>query len=660
MLQNITAAKKLSFLIDGKPFEEFLTSKSVQKNGNVTVTEYRFDGGLILKNVFTEYPEHNACDWVNEWENTGSEPTGIISELWDSDIKLPFKESEPKTSGKAYLPKSENVVKVYAPRGSNWSANEFFNDVDHYEGNRYVNWFGVGRKQRYVTTGGRSSNAHIAPFFGIRHGKDDFGVIIAVGWTGQWCAEIERFEDSVVFKSKIEDTNFRILPGEKFRTSSVTVMPYEGKPIDGQNLWRRFVKEVYSPIGKREVPEYAPFCAGIWGGMSTKGCLERINKVEAAKLPFDHYWMDAGWYGDGIDESPDEYEGDWAQHTGNWSINTVRHPDLLQDVVSAIKTSGKRFLLWFEPERVRRNAPIVSEHPEYLLFLDDKDVNTLLDLGNPDAWNYCYDTLCRMIKELNISVYRQDFNFHPLQYWRNNDTEERKGITEIKHINGMYKLWDSLLEKFPYLLIDNCASGGRRIDVETLRRSVPLWRSDAQCPADPIPEMAQAHAISHGQWYPYSGTGTGRIWFDTYRFRSAYAPALTTNFTFSEKNAFGDDPEGMAWLDRMCKEYIRVRPYLSEDVYPLTEPSGSQKVWSAIQYHDPKKNEGIIQIFRRAESPYESATFTLGAIENGKAYVFEDADGGEFTLEGNDLVENGFNLSIKEKRTSKLYFYKAK
>jgi alpha-galactosidase len=48
----------------------------------------------------------------------------------------------------------------------------------------------------------------------------------------------------------------------------------------------------------------------------------------------------------------------------------------------------------------------------------------------------------------------------------------------MKHIEGLYNFWDNLLARNPGPLIDNCASGGRRIDLETIGRSVPLWRTD--------------------------------------------------------------------------------------------------------------------------------------------------------------------------------------
>jgi len=660
VLNNLKSQKRISFLLDGKPFDAAEPTVTVSENGNTVTTVYEFMGGLKLTNVFTSYPEHNACDWVNFWENTGSEPTEIITELWDSAFSLPFSPCAPKTTGRAYLPESENVIKVWVPRGSEWSGDEFYCDIDRIFGNHYPNWLEyVGTVKRYSATAGRSAQGAYAPFFNIKHGGKDEGYIVAVGWTGQWNATVTRTEDGVFFQSKLEDTAFSLLPGESFRTSSVTVMGYNGSFADGQNRFRQLVKDVYSPVGKGEVPTELPFCAGLWGGMSTAGCLERIEKVEKAKLPFNCYWMDAGWYGAGEQVSPDEFEGDWGQHTGNWEVNAFRHPDGLADVVSAIDNTDKRFLLWVEPERVRRIAPIVAEHPEYFIFPnDEKNPNLLLNLGDDSAWQYCFDVLSGLIERLHLAVYRQDFNFGPLDYWRKNDTEGRIGISEIKHINGLYRLWDALREKFPHLLIDNCASGGRRIDIETLRRSVPLWRSDVQCPANPTPEATQAHALAYGSWMPYSGTGTGRIWFDTYRFRSAYAPALTTNFTFSEKNAFGDDPEAMRWLSCMCAEYVKVRPYLTKDIYPLTKASPASDIWSAVQYHDPETDSGIVLVFRRENAPYTECCFNLFGLTEEKTYTFTEVDGETYPFDGASLMKKGITVRIEKRRESKLYLYK--
>jgi alpha-galactosidase len=90
----------------------------------------------------------------------------------------------------------------------------------------------------------------------------------------------------------------------------------------------------------------------------------------------------------------------------------------------------------------------------------------------------------------------------PLDFWRKNDAPDRQGITEIKHVTGYLAYWDELRRRHPKMLIDSCASGGRRNDLETMRRAVPLWRSDYAF------ETTGHQCMTHGVslWLPYHGT----------------------------------------------------------------------------------------------------------------------------------------------------------
>lgn len=81
-------------------------------------------------------------------------------------------------------------------------------------------------------------------------------------------------------------------------------------------------------------------------------------------------------------------------------------------------------------------------------------------------------------------------------------------------------------------------------------------------------------------------------------------------------------------------------------------------VWSAAQFDRPAQGDGILQIFRRERSPYETACFTLRNVDPGCDYVFTDADtGDEFTVSGAELAARGLCIDGLEKRSSKIYFY---
>ena len=125
----------------------------------------------------------------------------------------------------------------------------------------------------------------------------------------------------------------------------------------------------------------------------------------------------------------------------------------------------------------------------------------LYKLNDPEARAFLTNLLVTRIREFGVDVYRNDFNIDPLHFWRQNDTPNRQGITEIRYVEGHYEMWNRFREEFPGLWIDNCASGGRRIDLETTSISIPLWRSDTCCWAG-HPEWDQTQTLGLAQYLP--------------------------------------------------------------------------------------------------------------------------------------------------------------
>ena len=99
---------------------------------------------------------------------------------------------------------------------------------------------------------------------------------------------------------------------------------------------------------------------------------------------------------------------------------------------------------------------------------------------------------------------------------------------------------------------------------------------------------------------------------------------------------------------------------MSEDFYPLTQVSDRTDIWVASQYHRPSQEDGFLQIFRRENAPYTEATYQLRGVSIDKEYTFTDADDGtQFTISGKQLLTGGITFRIPQKRTAKLYFYRA-
>jgi len=632
----LKSQKRFDFLYDGVPFSECDYTVEQTESGNTLTTVYTMKDGLKITNIAEK--KDSAYEWVNWWENTSDTSSKIISELWDCSVSLPMEYEDPP-AWTSYMPNRAEQTLLHSYRNFAPTVTPLL----------------PGKHMDFASYLGRSSYDTV-PFFNIH--KKGRGYIFAVGWTGQWNARVSRTEDTIEFNSKIEDTHFRLLPGEKIRTSSVVIMPYEGSVVASQNQWRSLVRNHYSLIGKEGREKKCPLSAGFWGGMHSDIVFDRIKVYQDNNIPVEYVWMDAGWYGPDTLPTPDEYEGGSWCYTGDWSVSPKVHPGQLKDISKTIHDGGMKFLLWFEPERVFSHMPIVKEHPEYFFKCDYPDGTVyILNLGDPEAWNYCLELLSTQIRELGIDCYRQDFNFNPLPVWQYNDAEDRKGISEIKHIEGLYRLWDTLLERFPNMLIDNCASGGCRIDIETLRRSVPLWRSDLTCSANFPSTAVQCHHLDHNLWLPYSGNGTGRI-YDTYRLRSTYSPGMNFQHAWTARETFGDDSEKIEWMKKYLTEFIKVREYMDEDFYPLTEIGSQDDIWAACQFDRPSKSDGMVQVFRRASSPYKTACFSLGNVDENCTYTFTDANNEQtWRVSGKDLVKDGFVVTLEEKRSSNIFFY---
>ena len=654
---------RFSFSYDARETDSAAVAATTSTADGWTAQVRTFDGGLKVTTLSRRFGE--AVEWVNWLENAGTSDTKRISSFNDCDLRLPFA-PDPVPKSRAFVTEDVQTV-VYSHKGSVWAADEFapadVGDVGPSNRARQ-SLFQGGRSMRFSSAGGRSCDGTM-PFFNVNRGQE--GVIFAIGWSGQWRCDLSRDKDGIVrIRTGLEDGDFYLKPGEKVRLSSVVVLPYSNGYAAAQNAFRRLVKDHYSLIGAAGRPATGPMSLNLWGGVTSAELARRIDFTAKNRLGFEYAWVDAGWYGTFTTPSPNEFEGTWSPEVGDWRPNPNFHPDGMADVAGAAHRNGMKFLLWLEIERSLSKSPVATAHPDWFLWPNEKIGPTdagLLDLGNPAAWDWAHETLAGHIRRLGIDCYRQDFNMQPLGNWRRADAKDgRKGLHEVRHVMGLYRLWDALLAEFPGLIIDNCASGGRRIDIELCRRSIPLWRSDYQCPANHDPDVAQNHTRNLSLWLPYHGTSIGRPVGDTYRARSCYASALGCNFVFSMENAPEDySPADLDWMRRFIAEYKRVRPFLCEDFHPLTPFATDKAAWCVMEFHSPAKRAGVILAFRRAESPFATGTFRLQGLDDGAVYSFEDADGAVLSDAcGRDLREKGLDLTLPARRSARVIFFRAR
>lgn len=632
----------LSFTYDGKPFEE------VRKNVEVSEDKitYTMSDGLVVESRIRRYKNSRVIRWTNYWYNPTDHDSGLVTDLWDCDVNVPFEPDPQRTRRNRQKDWQITTTQVISMNGANVT------DTDYIPIPSRI-WADDGKPYHNSCAAGRSG-MQTEPYFDIN--RRDYGVIFAIGWTGQWHTDIKRNTDSVNIRSGIEHAAFRVRPGESFRTSSTAMLMYYDGQDEGHNRFRDFMREI-SPLGGKGRGEQSPFSAIFWGGINSENLLRRWENIINSGLPFDTCWVDAGWYEPLRSTTTDTQTAEWPR-IGTWEVNKFYHPDGYNDVTSYLHKNGIRFMVWFEPERI--NKPTAEWLPA--LEIPGKEYNDVLTaLNRDDVCDSIIEKISDCIEKMHVDIYRQDCNIAPLGFWLANDEPERGGITEIKYINNLYRFWDALLTRFPNLLIDNCAGGGHRNDFEMLSRAVPLWRSDFQCTWDCSPESNQLQNASSAWFIPYSGIGYGPTLGDTYSWRSAYTDGITVR-TWEHVDPewdFGAMNEPIDWAKKYFDEFVSVRRYFTKDYYMLLPISRENTSWCAQQFHDKETHSGIILAFRRPESPYSSVHVSPGGLRPFIRYEFTNADTGEkFVSDGLDLIKNGLDLTLSEKRSSLLLTYK--
>ena len=631
-----------SFLLDGQPPVPAEWSLQTSEGsdgaggGRRAITGTHRALGLQVRVEATRTCGFPAVEWVLYLKNVGTSDTPVIDDLLPLSLSVP----QPATGACVlhYAKGSQCKLDDFAPQSVALTPNPSTPQeapADCVE----------------IGTHGRSSNGTL-PFFNLQLGER--GIIGAIGWTGGWKLSVAHDpEGHLRLQAGMRQTHLKLHPGEEIRSPRIMLLFWEGEPRHGHNLLRQFLLQHHTPRPDGDLL-VGPICNAVWGENRD------VNQIAKAKwwvdnnLPLEYFWIDAGWYGDGkYLENSSVFNSEWALHVGNWWPNKGPYPNGLKPVGDALRELGLGFVLWFEPERLREGTYFTREHPEWLL--GPIGGNYLFNLGLPEARQAMTDLLSGIITEAGVTCYRQDFNMDPHPFWDAADAPDRAGMSEIKHIEGLYTMWDELLQRHPGLIIDNCSSGGRRLDLEMISRSIALWRSDFQCyPGfDVLSQQTQLQGLA--PWVPLSTGCCERC--DDYGFRSALGTGLVLSTNIYEPRPVDFAPLG--WLRARMNEARQLRPYFYGDFYPLLSFSLATDAWSAWQWHRADLDEGCVLAFRRQDSPMVALAARLRDLDETAQYAVQDLDGGEERVYSGAELAAGLKVEITQQPGTRVLVYRA-
>ena len=298
-----STAAPFSFVYGGKASAELLkewpcerASRKLDEHRTERSSVWTDPGtALQVRCVGIEYNDFPTVEWVLYFKNTGAQDTPILSDIQAVDLAV-------TRSGQG-----EFILNHHA--GDNCSP-------ESYEPRRLT--LEPKSEHRFAPAGGRPTSVGF-PYFNLEWPGG--GLILVIGWPGQWAAQFTRDAGTGVrARGGQELTRFKLRPGEEARSPLIALQFWQSDRVRAQNVWRRWMLAHNLPRtsdGKLPPPIYASCSGGFFPGLRTSEAGERqfITAFTQAGVKLDYWWIDAGWYAC----------ADWPQ-TGTWTPDPTRYP----------------------------------------------------------------------------------------------------------------------------------------------------------------------------------------------------------------------------------------------------------------------------------------------------------------------------------------------
>lgn len=299
-----------------------------------------------------------------------------------------------------------------------------------------------------------------------------------LAWAGSWQMEVFRQHDDVCVSGGLADREFghwhkTLQPGESLETPHATVACVQGG-LDElcDRLTSAQVRAVdQQPKIEQDLPIVFNEWCTTWGDPSQEKVTAIAKRLKDSDTTF--LVIDAGWYKSG--------DTDWSSGHGDWIPSPKLFPEGLAKTAALIREQGLVPGLWFEMETVGSQS-VAFSLVDHLLQRDGIPVTVrqrrFWDLNDPVAVNYLTEKVIDLLKSCQFGYLKVDYN-ETIGLGCTNGGAESLGEGLRLHTLGIYRFFSKIRESLPHLVIENCSSGGHRLEPSMLALTAMSSFSDA-------------------------------------------------------------------------------------------------------------------------------------------------------------------------------------
>ncbi len=360
----------------------------------------------------------------------------------------------------------KNAYVHYATNGwyveAQWECKPL-KDVGLFAGLNYTSM-----KRFCLNNNGTWSTKEFLPMMVLENRKKKTATLVQIENNGSWHLEIGDCIGQVYLAASgpelLDNSWLKILkPGETFESVHATLSfaeDFEGT-IQEITKARRIMRR--DSLDHKNLPViFNDYMHALWDTQTTDAILPLVDI--ASEVGSQGFCIDAGWFAVG---------NKWWTSIGEWKEEPSNFPNGgFKGVIDYIKSKGMFGGMWIEIEEIGINSPILKDIKDDWFFQINGEkilVNNRyqLNFANEEVYQHALDVIDRLVNLYHIDYLKIDYN---VDFGIGNSyNSDSLGDGLLKHNRAYIKWLNEVMDKYPNLTIENCASGGCRMDAEILK-----------------------------------------------------------------------------------------------------------------------------------------------------------------------------------------------
>ncbi|MEK5236030.1 glycoside hydrolase family 36 protein [Paenibacillus sp. FSL L8-0470] len=335
-----------------------------------------------------------------------------------------------------------------------------------------------GSKRIAASNTGSWSAAELLPMAVLHNKESGTSLFWQIEHNGSWHWELTDQYDQLTLLASgpTEHDNhwwLKLAPGEEFTSVPVAVGAVQGGFQGAAEQLTAYRRMIRRPNEDNELLRiiFNDYMNCLWGSPTTEKLLPLIDA--AADVGCEYFCIDAGWYA----------PGEWWDGVGQWEPSSERFPEGIKYVLDYIRSKGMIPGLWLELEVMGINSPKLAETDDSWFFMRHgkrvKDRSRYqLDYRSPKVIEHANGVIARLVEQYGVGYIKMDYNINA--GIGTETAADSFGDGLLQH-NRAYLAWlDSIFVRYPNLVIENCSSGGMRMDYAMLSRHSIQSTSDQE------------------------------------------------------------------------------------------------------------------------------------------------------------------------------------